>query len=151
MAADLPANLLYFGDNLGWLRPARGERTKGADRVIPFVDGTAGPKRGVISVKAGKTGPDHVRDLGGVLASEADVAFGVLICLNTPTKAMTEAALVQGTWVSDYDGAIYPRMQILCAQDLIDGKRVRMPGSRTAVFTPAARETRPEGTQGRLG
>ncbi len=136
-------------------RPAGGERKKGADRgvdgVIPFVDGTAGPKRGVISVKAGRTGPDHVRDLAGVVSGDDDAAFGVLVCLQSPTKQMNEAALAQGVWVSDFDGATYPRMQILSAQDLIDGVPVRMPGSRTARFAEAARERKREGTQGRLG
>jgi hypothetical protein len=127
-------------------RPAGGERKKGADRgidgVIPFIDGTAGPKRGIVSVKAGRTGPDHVRDLAGVVAGDADAAFGVLVCLNEPTQAMNEAALAQGTWVSEYDGGTYPRVQVLSAQDLIDGKPVRMPqGARTGGFARAARES----------
>jgi hypothetical protein len=139
-------------------RPAGGDRKKGADKgvdgVIPFVDGMGGkgtPRRGIISVKAGNTGPAHVRDLAGVVSSDPDGAFGVFICLNTPTKPMLEAALEAGQWVSDYDGAMYPVIQILCAQDLIDGKQVKMPASRTAVFAQAAREKRVEGTQGRLG
>jgi adenine specific DNA methylase Mod len=134
-------------------RPAGGERKKGADRgvdgVIPFLDGKT-PKRGIVSVKAGKTGPDHIRDLGGVVSGDDDAAFGVFICLNAPTKPMIEAALSQGTWVSDFDGKIYPKMQILSAQDLIDGKPVRMPPSRTAVFAQASRERSREGQQGRL-
>ena len=132
-------------------RPAGGERKKGADKgvdgVIPFLDGKT-PRRGIISVKAGNTGPDHVRDLAGVVASDPDAAFGVFICLNAPTKPMTEAALKAGTWVSDYDGAIYPVMQVLTAQDLIDGKPVKMPASRTAVFAQASREK--QGAQPRL-
>ena len=139
-------------------RPAGGDRRKGADKgvdgVIPFVDGMGAkgtPRRGIISVKAGNTGPAHVRDLAGVVSSDPDGAFGVFICLNTPTKPMLEAALEAGQWVSDYDGAMYPVIQILCAQDLIDGKQVKMPASRTAVFAQAAREKRVEGTQGRLG
>lgn len=50
-------------------RPAGGDRKKGADKgidgVIPFLDGKT-PRRGIISVKAGATGPAHVRDLAGV-------------------------------------------------------------------------------------
>ena len=138
-------------------RPAGGERKKGADKgvdgVIPFVDGIGGkgsPKRGIISVKAGNTGPAHVRDLAGVVASDADAAFGVFICLHAPTKPMTEAALEAGTWVSDYDGVIYPRLQILSAQDLIEGRQVKMPqAARTALFAEAGREKK-RGQQGRL-
>jgi DNA modification methylase len=135
-------------------RPAGGDRKKGADRgvdgVIPFIDGTAGPKRGIVSVKAGATNPGHIRDLGGVVSGDDDAAFGVFICLNAPTKPMIEAALSQGTWVSDFDGKIYPKMQILSAQDLMDGKTVRMPPSRTAVYAQASRERSREGHQPRL-
>jgi site-specific DNA-methyltransferase (adenine-specific) len=136
-------------------RPAGGERRKGADRgidgVIPFIDGPAGPRRGVIQVKAGRPRPTEVRDLAGVVAGEADTEFGVFVCLDEPSKAMIEEALKQGTWVSQYDGQSYPRIQILSAQDLIDGKPVRMPqASRTAPFAKAQRE-RSEGVQGRLG
>ena len=136
-------------------RPAGGERKKGSDRgvdgVIPFLDGKT-PKRGIVSVKAGATGPTHVRDLAGVVSGDDDAAFGVFICLYPPTKAMLEAALSQGQWVSDYDGAMYPKLQILSAQDLIDGKAVRMPqGARTDLFAKAGREKGREGVQGRLG
>ena len=135
-------------------RPYGGERKKGADRgidgVIPFLDGGKTPKRGIVSVKAGNTGPSHIRDLGGVVSADDDAAFGVFICLHSPTQAMKEAALAQGTWVSDFDGKIYPKMQILSARDLIDSKPVRMPPSRTAVFAQAARERNREGRQGEL-
>ncbi|MFN8616586.1 MAG: DNA methyltransferase [Dehalococcoidia bacterium] len=134
-------------------RPAGGERKKGADKgvdgVIPFMDGRT-PKRGIVSVKAGNTGPTAVRDLGGVVAADPDAAFGVFICLNVPTKPMTEAALEQGMWVSDYDSRTYPRVQILCAQDLIDGKRPKMPASGTGLYAKPERERGQEGTQGRL-
>ena len=52
---------------------------------------------------------------------------------------------------TDYDGAMYPVIQILSAQNLFDGRQVKMPASRTALFAQAAREKRMEGTQGRLG
>lgn len=134
-------------------RPAGGDRKKGADRgvdgVIPFLDGKT-PKRGIVSVKAGNTGPTHVRDFAGVVSRDEDAAFGVFICLNSPTQPMIEESLNQGTWVSEFDGKIYPKMQILCAQDLIDGKLPRMPASRTAVFAQATRERNREGQQGRL-
>lgn len=61
------------------------------------------------------------------------------------------AVIKAGTWVSDYDTQIYPRLQILSAQDLIDGKLPRMPASRTALFAEAKRERSREGVQGRLG
>ena len=118
--------------------------------MIPFLDRDK-QKRGVVSVKAGATGPAHVRDLAGVVSRDEDVEFGVFVCLHAPTQAMVQEALNHGTWVSEYDQKTYPRIQILSAQDLIDGKAVRMPPSQTAVFAQAARERRREGVQGRLG
>ena len=45
---------------------------------------------------------------------------------------------------------MYPKLQILSAQDLIDGKQVRMPqGARSEMFAKAGREK--QGVQGRLG
>ena len=92
---------------------------------------------------------------GGVLrqrrasvSGDGDAEFGVFICLDAPTKPMLEAALEAGTWVSENDGRIYQRVQILSAQDLIDGKTVKMPASRTALFAEAAKEK--QGKQGRL-
>ena len=136
-------------------RPAGGERKEGADKgidgVILFIDGSAGPKRGVISVKSGNTGAKDVRHLAGVVARDDDVAFGVFVCLNEPTKPMVEEALSHGMWVSEFDGQMYPKMQILSAQDLIDGREVKMPqGARGQVFAKASRERKREGVQGRL-
>lgn len=134
-------------------RPAGGERKKGADKgvdgVISFRDGRE-YKRGIISVKAGKTGPAHVRELAGTVATDPDAEFGVFICLEAPTKPMREAALEAGTWLSEYDSSIYPRVQILSAQDLIDGVPVKMPRSATRLFAEAERERNTEGKQGRL-
>ena len=57
--------------------PAGGERKKGADKgvdgVISFVDGST-PRRGIISVKAGATGPLHVRELAGTINADPDAA-----------------------------------------------------------------------------
>ena len=136
-------------------RPAGGVSKKGADRgidgIIPFIDGTAGPKRGIISVKAGATGPTHIRDLAGVVSTDADAEFGVFICLNEPTRPMIQAANELGTWTSQFDGQNYPRMQILSAQDLVNAKPIRMPqGSRTRTFAEAPRERAREGQQGQL-
>lgn len=49
-------------------------------------------KQTILSVKSGHTGPDHLRDLRGVIDREK-AEIGVLITLEKPTKQMrTEAA-----------------------------------------------------------
>jgi DNA modification methylase len=153
--ADMP-DKYYFQD---WAviqaggRPAGGERKKGADRgvdgVVPFLDGAAGPRRGIISVKAGGTGPKDVRDLAGVVSRDGEASFGVLITLDPPTRAMVQEALAHGTWQADFDGRDYPVIQLLSAQELIDGGRPRFP-PRAATPTTARAQREREGKQGRL-
>jgi hypothetical protein len=63
---------------------------------------------------------------------------------------MIQEALSHGTWVSELDGESYPVIQIVTAQDILDGKPVRMPRGQTALYAQPSRERRREGTQGRL-
>ncbi len=133
-------------------RPATGDRRskKGADRgidgVIAFIERGSIPKRGVISVKSGNTGARDVREVSGVLDRDPDVEFVVFICLYPPTRPMIEEALSHGTWESTFDQKSYPRVQILSAQDLIDGKAVRMPqAARSQLFAAAPSERKKAG------
>jgi hypothetical protein len=135
-------------------RPAGGQRKKGADRgvdgVLPFLDGANRPRKGIISVKAGQTGPAHVRELIGTVQADKDAEFGVLVTVEPPTALMNAAALAAGTWQSQFDGRTYRKVQLLCAHDLLADKRPEMPqAARTATHTRAARE-RPSPVQPRL-
>lgn len=122
MAAELKTNLLYFGDNLEWLRNVGKFPDESVDLV--YLDPPFNSNRNY-----------------NVLFKESDVAFGVFVCLNEPTKPMVEEALSHGMWVSDYDGQTYQKMQFLSAQDLIDGREVKMPKrARGQVFAKASRE-----------
>ncbi len=128
-------------------RPAGGERKKGADRgidgVIPFMDGRAA-RRAVISVKSGTTGAKDIRDLAGVLSRDpAHDVIGVLVRLSEPTRPMVQEALAGGTW-TDANGRAWPKVQILSAQDLMDGKLPQMPGAgvRAPLFARAQSERR---------
>ena len=77
------------------------EQKKGADRGIDgrlyFHD--EGPrgrtKQIILSVKAGRTGVAHVRDLRGVVDRE-EAAIGVLISLQEPTRAMRQEVASAG-------------------------------------------------------
>ncbi len=135
--------------------PAGGERKKGADRgidgVMPFMDGRTA-RRGVISVKAGKSvNPAMVRELAGTVTRDG-AAFGVFVCLRQPTAQMKTEALSHGTWESEFDHQSYPKIQIVSAQDLLDGTALRVPPhARTDVFAKAGREKGREGVQGKLG
>lgn len=79
-----------------------------------------------------------------------DTEFGVFVGLDEPTKAMVDEALSHGMWTSEFDGEAYPRIQILSAQNLVEGKPVCMPNAaRTTRFAKPPREVL-EGMQGTL-
>jgi adenine specific DNA methylase Mod len=117
---------------------------KGVDGRLVLPGNAAGHfPEAVISVKAGKTGPVHVRELAGtVRAQGADV--GVLVVLKQPTKAMSEAAAEAGEYLGE-DGKWYARVQVLTAAEVIAGKGVEYPPAavptRERRSAPSRRQT----------
>ena len=111
-------------------RPA--EKRKGADRGIDgrryFHEVEGGPTEQIVfSVKAGHTGPDHLRDLRGVVERER-AAIGVMICAQRPTKAMRTEAASAGVYTSPWGR--HPRIQILTVEELLRGEEVKAPPTR---------------------
>jgi len=102
----------------------------------------------IVSVKAGATGPQHVRDLKGVLQRE-DEPIGVLLTLKTPTREMKTEAAAAGTWKSERWQRSYPRIQLISAADIFNGKRVEMP-AYVPSFAKPAKEQASEGEQREL-
>ena len=124
LARDDPFQFQFWALGLVGARPAQPK--KGADKGIDgrkYFHEVQGGKTGeiVFSVKAGATGPDHVRELRGVVERE-DAAIGALLCLRHPTKAMRAEAASAGfyTWAhSRFPGhALTPTgvMAIRCKQ-----------------------------------
>lgn len=115
------------------------EQKKGADkgidgRLILRSDRYA---EAIISVKAGQTGPAHVRELAGTVDRE-NALFGVLVTLNKPTRAMQAAAADVGGYS---DGRRwYPKIQLLNAAEIIGGQQLEYPVEVEAL-RPAARES----------
>jgi DNA modification methylase len=120
------------------------EPKKGADRGIDgqlnFIDDASGKvKRIIISVKAGKTGVAHVRDLAGVLARE-EAPIGVLIMMGEPTGPMRSEAASAGFYNSPGMNKTYPRLQLRTIEELLNGKGLEMPPSNlTFKRAPKAR------------
>ena len=138
-----------------------GQNRKGADQGVdgvlafPEIDpeksGAAAVeyKQVIISVKGGGTGPSHVRDLIGTVQNEK-AALGALVTVRPPTKAMEQAAASAGAYRSIYDGGTYPRVQILTAGEIVNGRRIDMPSRQLPPqYTPAPRARR--GRQERMG
>jgi hypothetical protein len=67
-----------------------------------------------------------IRDLRGLLEREK-AAIGVFITLEPPTAEMTKEAISTGYYTSPTYLKKYPRLQILCIEDLLRGDKVQMP------------------------
>jgi site-specific DNA-methyltransferase (adenine-specific) len=128
-------------------------KKKGADGGIDgrllFHEKPGGKTRQVvISVKGGKTGVGHLRDLRGVLDRE-HAEMGVLITLQQPTRPMRQEASEAGVYRSGSEGVgswgDHPRLQILTVEQLLDGRRIDMPplsGNLTFKRPPKAHRKR---------
>lgn len=131
LAAEDPYQFQWWALGLVGARPV--EQKKGSDKGIDgrlyFHDEPEGgkTKQIILSVKAGKTGPDHIRDLRGVLGRE-EAAVGVLLTMQEPTSPMRKEAASGGFYESPWGK--HPRLQILTIQDLLDGKKIDYPPSR---------------------
>jgi DNA modification methylase len=144
LAADEPYQFQFWALGLVGARPA--EQKKGADKGIDgrlyFHDEgtTAKTKQIIFSVKAGHTGPDHVRDLRGVVDREK-AAIGVLITMQEPTQPMRTEAASAGFYKSSF-GTQFQKLQVITVGELLNGGRVDMPGwhdSRTFKRAPKAK------------
>ena len=132
LAANDPYQFQWWALELVGARPV--EQKKGADKGIDgrlyFHDepdsSKAKTKQIIISVKAGHTGPTHVRDLRGVIERE-NAAIGVFICMQKPTKPMRTEAASGGFYKSPWQEEPYPRLQILTIEELLTGKRIDCP------------------------
>jgi DNA modification methylase len=153
LAKDNPYQFQWWfvGRLLG--RPV--EEQKGKDRGIDgrlyFRDDPKShmPRQIVLSVKAGKTGPPHVRDLRGVVEREQGqgAVMGALLSLQEPTPEMIKEAASAGFYHSPW-GTKHPRIQLLTAEQLLAGQGLSYPTpGQTNVGLRKARRTQSEAQQ----
>ena len=124
------------------------EQKKGADQGVDgrlfFHDDYSGKtKQIILSVKAGKTGPAHVRDLRGVVERE-HAQIGVLLTMQAPTQPMRSEAAEAGFYVSPtWTDRQFPRIQLLTVAELLAGKRIAYAPSKQvdATFKKAPKAT----------
>jgi hypothetical protein len=120
---------------LGLVYARRSAKGKGADKGIDGrlffhdEDVKGQTKQVIFSVKSGKTGAAHVRDLVGVVNREK-AAIGVFLSMETPTKPMRTEAASAGFYKSPWDDKDYPRIQLLTVGELLGGRTVEMPATR---------------------
>jgi DNA modification methylase len=103
---------------------------KGIDGVAKFVADTNHTiGRVLVSVKGGKViGPNFVRDLLGTIQTQK-AEMGVLISMAPATRGVTEAANHAGSYVWPINGESFPRLQVITIEELLAGKRPRLPGT----------------------
>lgn len=149
LAESDPYQFQWWALGLCGARPA--EQKKGADKGIDgrlyFHDEGGGgtTKQIIFSVKAGRTGSPHVRDLIGVLDREK-AQIGVLLSLQEPTKDMRKEAASAGFYASPW-GTKHPRVQLLTVGELLAGKQPDYPptgANVTLKSAPRARGGKPE-------
>jgi len=145
LAESDPYQFQWWALGLVGARPA--EQKKGADkgidgRIYFHDEHEAGrTKQIILSVKAGKTGVAHLRDLRGVLDREK-AAIGVLISLQEPTQPMRAEAAGAGFYDSPW-GTRHPRIQLLTVAELLAGKRIDAPPSRDLRTLKKAPKAKP--------
>ncbi|MBN2207721.1 MAG: restriction endonuclease [Candidatus Coatesbacteria bacterium] len=145
LAKDDRYQFQWWALGLAEARPV--EQKKGADKGIDgrlyFHDEAEGgqTKQIVFSVKAGKTGVAHVRDLRGVVERE-NAAIGVLISMEEPTRDMRKEAAAAALYESPFWQKRYPRLQLITVGDLLEGKRIDAPPRRTSVTFKRAPKAR---------
>lgn len=127
LAASDPYQFQWWALGLVGARPQ--EQKKGADKGIDgrlyFHDAPGKKtKQIIISVKAGKTGVAHVRDLRGVLDREK-AEIGVLISLQEPTQPMRTEAASGGFYGSPWGQ--HPKIQLLTITELLEGAQIDYP------------------------
>ncbi len=128
LAESDPYQFQWWALGLVGARPTEGKKgaDKGIDGRIYFHDAAQGKTRQIIiSVKGGHTSVTHVRDLRGVLDREK-AEIGVLICLQEPTLPMKTEAASAGFY-SPQEKSLFPKLQILTIEDLLNGKRIEYP------------------------
>lgn len=130
LAKNDPFQFQVWSLGLVGARPT--EPKRGADRGIDgrryFHEGNGGgngkTKQIIFSVKAGHLLPQYVRELRGVVDRE-NATIGVLLTMETPTKAMTVEAASAGFYQSPWGK--HARLQIFTVAALLKGARVDAP------------------------
>ncbi|MDE3042625.1 MAG: restriction endonuclease [Nitrospirota bacterium] len=160
LAQQDPYQFQWWALGLVGARPT--EQKKGADQGIDgriyFFDehiDSGKTKQIILSVKAGHTGPSHLRDLGGVVEREK-AQIGILISLEEPTRAMRTEAAKAGFYErpfgqrEDQKEERYPRLQLLTIEELLKGKGIAYPAFRADLTFKKAPKVEEKTLSGRL-
>jgi site-specific DNA-methyltransferase (adenine-specific) len=118
---------------------------RGIDGYLHFRDADKKPQVAIVSVKGGGIKSGDVRDLKGTMEREK-AALGLFLSLNPPTREMEKEAASAGFY--ETGGQKVPRLQILTAAQILDGRKPQLPFGHSEGFKKATRERSAE--QGEL-
>ena len=111
---------------------------RGVDGYLHFRDSDRKPQFAIVSVKGGENiTPGMVRDLKGTLEREK-AALGLFLTLNEPTREMNREAATAGFY--ETGGMKFPKVQIISAADIFQGRKPQVPFGFTEGFKKAERE-----------
>ena len=119
-----------------------GGKRKGADSgidgIIYFKTDKRTTEKAIVSVKGGaNVGVSMIRELINIVDREG-ARIGIFVSLSAPTKPMQTEALKAGFFEMSYGK--YPKIQLLTIEDLLNGKRPRIPFVDKTVFKKAKEE-----------
>jgi site-specific DNA-methyltransferase (adenine-specific) len=118
---------------------------RGIDGYLHFRDADNKSQIAIISVKGGGVKSGDVRDLKGVM-ERVGAALGVFLTLKAPAREMEREAASAGLY--ETGGRKFSRLQILTAEQVIEGKRPAVPFGFTESLKKAFREE--DDRQGKL-
>ena len=121
-------------------QPYKGGRKgmdRGVDGFLHFRDAERQPQSAIISVKGGGIKSGDIRDLKGTVERE-DAALGLFLTLNEPTREMEREAASAGFY--ETGGLKVPRIQIMTAAQVLDGRRPQVPFGFTEGYRTPERE-----------
>lgn len=102
-------------------------RDKGVDGVASFYIDRMTTGRVIVSVKGGRNViPRDVRDLVGTVATQ-NAQMGVLVMRVEPSPGVRDAANHAGTYTWPLNGQVYPKIQIITIEQLLNGVRPVVP------------------------
>lgn len=111
---------------------------RGIDGYLFFRDANNASQFGIVSVKGGENiTSGMVRDLKGTMDREK-AALGLFLTLNDPTREMVKEAAAAGFY--ETGGQKVPRLQILTAAQVLEGKRPQVPFGHSEGFKKAPKE-----------
>jgi len=104
----------------------------GIDGIVYIPESTTENSKVLFSVKSNeKLTPAVVRELFGTVEREK-AACGILLTLY-PMPNLVKDAKQYGFYLNNFTGNSYPKIQVICVQEILDGKVIDLPNPREVL------------------